>query len=584
MWPFTPNNPFQRPLHTLRAQYDYIVIGGGTGGCVVARRLAEDKKSTVLLIERGDAADSWFHWIPAISTHHLSDGKHSWVCDSVQDDRFGRNFTLICGSGLGGTSRINSCLYTCGVPAQYNTWSQQGRSGWSYDDFKPYLDKSEHWLGPPPNEYHGLNGPLQVKSFEGHFFGSCERAAEAIQRLGYHAITDMRSPLAPSVGSNKMQYTIDSDGRRSSSFRAYLPRPFVEGHENLHICANTVACKLEFSEENDGTVRAVGVELQPIHGRLTRTITARHEIVLTCGALRNPQLLMLSGIGPEQHLREMGIRMIKHSPGVGQHLQDHLLINTIYNCRMADSLYGIIKRPSILLREIFNYVRKGTGWLLGTLVEVETFGISSLVQPDGNLRPLSEERLDSYNPRNLPDFAIMFTAMADPRLPGVNKSKGTASINVGLMTARSSGQVSLRSLDPRADPLCEMRYLSAPEDVAVLRAGLRTAAAIAREMRTAGYPLEACIVPDTTSDTALDSFIWERVGTMYHYSSTCRMAPQEDEHPGVVDDSLRVHGIPNLRIADASIFPDVPAAHPQALVYAVAEKCADMIRREAGSL
>lgn len=119
------------------------------------------------------------------------------------------------------------------------------------------------------------------------------REAEAVQRLGYHATTDMRSPLAPSVGSNKMQYTINSDGRRSSSFRAYLPRHFVEEHENLHICTNILACKLEFSEENDGTVRAVGVELQPIHGSLTRIITARHEVVLACGALRNPQLLML---------------------------------------------------------------------------------------------------------------------------------------------------------------------------------------------------------------------------------------------------------------------------------------------------
>ncbi|KAH9829469.1 GMC oxidoreductase-domain-containing protein [Rhodofomes roseus] len=581
MWPFTDSYP-ARPLATLRSQYDYIVVGGGTAGCVLARRLSEDQPTcTVLLVERGDASNNFLDTTPLLSIHHMSTGRRSTVIPSTPHARLGRTFPLVCGVGLGGTSRINGGQYTCGVPAQYNAWSDQGRVGWSYDEFKPYFLKSERWTGPVPQEYHGLNGPLEVRSFEGYHYECSRRAADAVRKIGFRDIIDMHSPFEPSIGFNKMQYTVDSTGRRHSAFRAYLPAEVVRGRPNLHVCINVVATRVEFSEGSDGTNSAEGVELESLDRSLKRIITARREIVLSCGALRTPQLLLLSGIGPISHLREKGIRVVRGTPGVGQHLQDHVIIQTTYNCPLSDSLYAMVKQPTTFLRETYNYLRHGAGWFLCTLAEVEIFGLSSVINSDGKPAMLSEEQLNPYNPANLPDFCVLVAPIGDPSIPGVDTTKGVLSINAGLMLSKSFGNVRLGSTDPRVEPLCDMQYLTAPEDRAALRAALRVTNAIARQLREEGYEIDPVRVPDVSSDAAIDEYIDKYVDTMYHYTSTCRMAPEDDVRPGVVDDELRVHGVRKLRVADASVIPNVPAAHPQALVYALAEKCADMMRMSA---
>ncbi|KZT73342.1 GMC oxidoreductase [Daedalea quercina L-15889] len=581
MWPFTQSYPIQA-LGALRPQYDYIVVGGGTAGCVLARRLSEDQpECTVLLVERGDASNNFLDTTPLLSLHHISAGRRSTVIPSATHKQLGRSFPLVCGVGLGGTSRINGNQYTCGVPAQYNAWSDEGRKEWSYDELKPYFLKSERWTGPVPQEYHGLNGPLEVRSWEDYHYECSRRTADAVRKIGFRDILDMHSPFEPSIGFNKMQYTIDSTGRRHSAFRAYLPAEVVSGRFNLHVCINVLATEVQFSQASDGTVSAEAVELENAAGTVKRTITARREIVLSCGALRTPQLLLLSGIGPASHLREMGIRVVRDTPGVGQSLQDHVIIQTTYNCPMADSLFAMAKQPTTFLREAYSYLRHGAGWFLCTLAEVEIFGLSSVVSPDGKAIPLSDEQLNPYNPNNLPDFCVLLAPIGDPSTPGVDTTKGIMSLNAGLMLSKSFGQIRLRSTDPTIEPLCDMQYLTAPEDRVALRAALRVSAAIARQLREDGYQIDPVRVPDVSSDAAVDEYIDKYVDTMYHYTSTCRMAPEDSARPGVVDDELRVHGIRKLRIADASVIPNVPAAHPQALVYALAEKCADMMRKDA---
>lgn len=393
----------------------------------------------------------------------------------------------------------------------------------------------------------------------------------------------MHSPLEPSMGFNKLQYTIDSSGYRQTAFRAYLPQEFVDTHPNLHICTKTLACKLEFSDKSIGTLRAEAVELRAIDGTQRRVIKAGHEIILACGALHTPKLLLLSGVGPRDQLQRMGVSVLKHSPGVGEHLQDHMLCQTIYNIPLSGSLWEMTKRPTALLREVYNYVRYGTGWFLSTLAEMEVFGMSPLIGSDGKPSTLSEAQLDPFNPQNLPDFGVLLIAIGDISVPGVDKSKGIISLTAGLLLVQSRGTLRLRSADPMVDPDCDLQYLTSPADYAALRAALRVSAAIAQEMRANGYQMDDVLVPDTSSDAALDDFIRKTADTMYHYSSSCRMAPEDDERPGVVDDELRVYGIDNVRIADASIFPEVPATHPQALIYAVAEKCADLVLQNASA-
>ncbi|KAI0316861.1 GMC oxidoreductase-domain-containing protein [Amylostereum chailletii] len=581
MWPFSSN--IERSIDSLDDTYDYIVVGGGTAGCVLARRLSDDPSATVLLIEKGDAGDSWLQRTPLTSLHHWSDGKHSDVFDSAHDDRLRRSFSFITGLGLGGSTRINGGQYTCGIPAEYNAWRRDGNEGWAYNDLKPFFNKSESWIGPVAREFHGSNGPLQVRSFEGFYYPSAERTAQAADRLGFPPISDMHSPLEPSFGYNKIQFTVGADGTRQSAFRAYLPLDLLrERASRLHVCTHAVGEKLLFSSQCNGSLRADAVHVLSVDGRSKRAIHARCEIVLACGALRTPQLLMLSGVGPEDHLKEMGIKTVLSSPGVGAYLQDHILLPTTYNCPLQDSLWSFIRRPHTILRELYRYLLHGTGWFLCTMVECELFAHSSLIDPRGKPLPHPKAREDASDPNNLPDFAVLATAIGDPRGPAADRSQGFLGLNCALLKPASHGTLRLRSLDPLAAPVCTMRYLAHAADRAALRAALRVSLALAQEMSAAGYALAPVSAPATDADdAALDAFVAAHADTMYHYASSCRMAPREPgdaRSPGVVDAALRVHGVANLRIADASVFPSVPATHPQALVYAVAEKCAEMLR------
>ncbi|KAF9820032.1 hypothetical protein IEO21_01694 [Rhodonia placenta] len=341
----------------------------------------------------------------------------------------------------------------------------------------------------------------------------------------------MHSPLEPSIGFNKMQFILGSDGTRQSAHRAYLPRDFTQSHRgNLHICTKTMATRVGTEKTADGDLRARSLELQNTDNG--NTLALVHRIIFKIWVL------------------------------------------TLSNTYQA--LENMLQ-PLTLLKQVYNYLRYGTGWFIGTFVEVEIFAKSSLIQADGKPLSLSDEFLDSYNPSNLPDFGVMVTPISDPNEPGANKSKGFLGLIAALLLSKSYGTIRLASTDPQAHPVCDMNYLSSPDDWVALRAALRVTVAVANEMRAEGYPLDDILVPGGSSDEALDDIIRRRVETMYHYSSSCRMAPEDDTYPGVVDDELRVHGFSNLRIADASIFPDVPAAHPQALIYAVAEKCADMV-------
>ncbi|VDC06928.1 unnamed protein product [Peniophora sp. CBMAI 1063] len=586
MWPFTSADPAGlKSLDALRESYDYIIIGGGCAGCVLARRLSEH--ATVLLVERGDGAESWYHRNNLLSFHHWSDGKHSDTIQSEPNPSLNNHsYSLISGKGLGGSTRINAGQYTCGVPGEYNAWSRMGAefAGWSYEGLKPYFKKHERWIGPSPKEFHGADGPLQVRSWDEYHYGSAERMAQAAEKLGFLPILDMHSPLEPSFGCNKMQYALGADGTRQSSYRAFIPPSLIqERRDTLHVCTGTMGAKLYFEEDGDGELRATSALLSAVDGSSMRTVYAKREVVLTAGALRTPQILLLSGVGPTEYLQSMGIETVLDSPGVGQYLQDHGIINTSFNAPPQDSLWSMFISPTTLIREIYNYAVHGSGWFLGTIVGSELFGISSLIGEDGKPLPHPKEREDASDPANIPDFGIMSSCLGDPNL-GPTKSwlQGFIAFNPALLVPKSKGQILRRSTNPLSPPICDMRYLSHPADRAVLRTALRVVLALVQTMQESGYPLTPVGAPKSSSDAELDDYIDKNFNTMLHYSSSCRMAPRDDtDGPGVVDARLRVYGVKNLRIADASVLPVSPSTHPQALVYAVTEKCADMMLKDA---
>ncbi|KAF8586168.1 GMC oxidoreductase [Ramaria rubella] len=584
VWPFsTPYPTFGIPF--LKPEYDYIIVGGGTGGCVLANRLSRDHGVSVLLVERGDAADGFSHRNPLMSQYWASDGRHGMEVESLPNAHLGdRKVTkLTTGLGLGGTSRINSMVYTRGSPGEYNLWAQEGRHGWSFRDVEPFFLKSQHWLGDISHDHQGTHGEWQVRRHEKIYFKPSAYAAKAATDLGFAYVDDINSPSEPSVGSFKTHYTLDSSGHRHSTFRAFLPMDLaLDRKERLHICVKSLASKLLLTERADHDLLCTGVRVQSVTNvSVWCDIRAKREVILAAGALRTPQILMLSGIGPENHLNKMGIPVKKKLEGVGQNLLDHFGVHTDYSCQMEHSLLSMIKRPTMLLQQIYEYWKKSDGWFIAPLVEVVLFANSSLVTADGTLPRLSAAQLDSHDPTNLPDFEIMTSTIADPRFPGFDPSMGTMSLLFALLRPKSVGSIELRSLDPLDDPICDPRYLSNEDDFKVFRAALRVGMRMADGMRAQGYPLVDVNVPKSEDDADLDAHIKRWSDTFFHYTSTCRMAPESDGIPGVVDDELRVHGVANLRIADASVFPRIPSAHPQAPVVMVAERCADFLHKKA---
>ncbi|TCD61097.1 hypothetical protein EIP91_009034 [Steccherinum ochraceum] len=582
MWPFNKEPATERDLASLYDSYDYIIVGGGTAGCVLARRLSDNGAYTVLLIEKGDAAESWLHRMGLFSNHHFSDKKHSTVYN-VRDKELDREVPVISGLGLGGSTRINGCMFTCGSAGEYNAWAQEGNEGWGYQDLKPFFKKSEKWIGSEPREFHGADGPLPVSWSEHFEYKSAEEMYRASERLGFGTISDFHSPMERSFGCNKLPVTIRPNGTRATALNAYLPQGIRQSRtSHLHICIHAVGEKLQFSSSDEG-VHATGIVVQRIDGKANRTISARREIVLTCGALTTPQVLMLSGIGLASHLKEKGVETVVDLPGVGNNLQDHLIITTTYYCPLKDSLWGAFTSPPTLIRELYRYAVHGTGWFKGVTVDCELFGISSLVSKDGTPLPHTKEQEDSSDPRNLPDFAVLPSGIA-PQIPGATPPKdlkGLLGLSCALMRPQSYGRVLLRSTNALDEPMFETGYLSNPSDYRVLRAALRVLLALGRNMRESGYPVTPAQVLDGTSDAAVDAYIREKATSMSHFTSSCRMGPRSGAKPGVVDASLNVYGVKGLRISDASVVPVSPAAHPQAMVYAIAEKCADMILKDA---
>lgn len=525
--------------------YDYVIIGAGSAGCVLASRLTENPSASVLLVEAGPPDDADEIRIPA-ALNLLFQSAYDWDFHTVPQQRAaGRSIYWPRGRTLGGSSSINAMIYIRGSRHDYDTWRDEyGCAGWGYCDMLPYFRRAED-NSRGASAYHGVSGPLRVQDLK--YKSALTKAfVAASQECGLAANEDFNGPAQD--GSGFYQVT-QRDGRRWSAADAYL-RPAMS-RPNLTVLTDARVTGIIIEAD-----RAVGVRYL-LRGEEEEARVER-EVILSAGAIGSPHLLMLSGIGPADHLIEHGIRVHADSPGVGANLSDHPAVTAMWHTPKSPGL-AEAAGPANLAR--WRYLHSGP--LTSNVAEAGGFSRSlpSLQAPD-----LQWHVLPTQFTRN---------GLGDP-------STRAVSMLVTLVSVGSRGFVRLRGSDPRHKPAIDPAYLSDTADIDPLINGLR----MAREFAAAGPMAKLCSVelapgPGVRTDSELREFIRRDLGTLFHPVGTCAMGGDSrlaaSKLTSVVDPELRVRGIEGLRVVDASVMPAVPRGNTNAPTIAIAERAADLI-------
>jgi choline dehydrogenase len=524
------------------AEYDYIIVGAGSAGCVLASRLTEDPDHRVLVLEAGPADRGWKIHMPAALAEPLKDRKVNWWYETEpQVNMDGRRIYWPRGRVLGGSSSINGMAYVRGHALDYERWDREGATGWGYARVLPYFRRAQtHEDGA--DAYRGGEGPLKVRTGDTPN-PLYEAWLEAGRQAGYPISADMngfqQEGLAP------MQQT-GHRGRRCSAAAAYL-RPAM-ARPGLTVATEAMTLRVLFEG-----LRAVGVEYRR-HGR-TAVARAAREVIVASGAINGPQLLMLSGVGPADHLRALGVTIVHDLPGVGANLQDHLECYVQYACTRPVTLYPLLKEPRRTL--------VGLEWLLFNTGP----GATSHFESGGFIR--SRAGVEH------PDLQYHFFPMAITYYGTAPASGHGFQAHIGPMRSRSRGHIRLRSTDPSEHPVIEPRYMSMPADWEEFRAGIRLTREIFAQPAFDPYRGEE-LAPgkDARSDAELDAFVRAHAESAYHPCGTCKMGT---DAMAVVDPECRVRGLEGLRVVDASIMPSIPSGNLNAPTIMLAEKASDMI-------
>jgi choline dehydrogenase len=514
-------------------QYDYIIIGAGSAGCVVANRLTENPETTVLLLEAGNPDTKQEIHIPLKCTH-LPGTEVDWGYFSEPEPYLNDSEALLqadrqifCPRGkvLGGSSSINFLVYIRGNRHDYDHWQELGNPGWSYQDVLPYFKKSENQQRGA-SEYHGVDGELSVTDVISPAPIS-QRFIEAAVALGYDYNPDFNG--TQQEGAGPIQLTV-KDGKRHSAAAAFLV-PTLH-RPNLTVQTGALGTRLLF----EGT-RAVGVEY--LHEGTLHQVRVNSEVILSAGAFDSPKLLMLSGIGDAEQLQAMDIPVVVDSPGVGQNLQDHILVPVPYEATQdlhtAMTSNGCAETGLFLHSEINEGIAPDLELIFGPIM---------------------------WAPPGYPNSGVGFTGL------------------IALTHPENIGSVSLQSPDPKDAPMIRLNYLQSQSDVQKLVEGVR----LMRQLfQTSVFDefrgREVAPGADVTSDEALVAYIRETCGTVFHPIGTCKMGT---DPMAVVDPELRVHGVQGLRVVDASIMPTLITGHTNAPTIMIGEKAADLIKAAGG--
>lgn len=528
--------------------YDYVVVGAGSSGCVLAARLSGDPDVNVLLLEAGGSDRHWSFRMPAALTMNLGKQHCDWCYHTTPQPRMNhRRLFWPRGKVLGGSSSLNAMAYVRGHPLDYERWVTEGASGWSYPEVLPYFRRAESW-DSGSNEYRGGSGPLQVHrgNIDNPLF---EAFIQAGEEAGFPVTEDMNGYQQEGFG--RMDLTTGG-GERSSTSRAYL-YPVMD-RPNLTVMTGAMVSSVLFHKQ-----QATGVEY--VQAGKKQIARAEREVILAGGAINSPQLLMLSGIGSAEQLRPLGIPVITDLPGVGRNLQDHLELYIQQECKQPVTLKKVAN-PMMKLGIGLKWFACHSGWGSSSHLEAGGFVCSRPDIPH-------------------PDIQFHF-------LPGMITNHGRSvgehhafQVHAGTMRSKSRGVLQLQSSDFMQPPMIEPRYLSDSDDLPELRRCIEISREVMSQPALSPFAGKE-LLPGGQCQTvaAMNDFIRQYAESAYHPCGTCRMGKTEDRDT-VVDPQGRVVGVECLRVVDASIMPSIISGNLNATVIMMAERCSDLIAGKA---
>ncbi|KAF8075341.1 aryl-alcohol oxidase precursor [Lyophyllum atratum] len=556
-------------------KFDFIVVGGGNSGNVVANRLTENPKINVLVLEAGPSNEgALVSEIPLLSPKLTQPSPYEWnYTTTPQPGLAGRSIAYPRGHILGGSSSTNWLVYTRGTSEDFDRYAKvTGDQGWSWNGLLPYFKKSEKWTVPADNHnltgqfnpsVHGFTGEVAV-SLSGFPSAIDNRVIEATSQAGNDFKFNLDMNSGKSLGLGWAQMTV-KDGRRSSSATAYLAPKFLQ-RKNLYVVVNAQASRV--IQTSDGIIPAFrGVEFRQSSGGPLKTITASREVILSAGAVGTPRILMNSGIGNSTTLKAVGVKPLVDLPDVGENLSDHAVLGSAFVANGTDTLDSLFRDAQLTADAMAQWQVNKTGPFVNTVLDHIAFA-----RLDKKLVP----KLDSAAGPNTPhyEFAVSNGIATGPPAPIGN----FLAFTTVLVSPSSRGSVKLRTNDPFTPPLIDPGLLKTDFDKLIMREAIKGVKRFAQAPAWNGYVLgPAGTFANATDDASIDAYAANNAGTLFHPVGTASMSPKGAKN-GVTDPDLLVKNVVGLRIVDCSVLPFVPSAHTQAAAYAVGERGSDIIK------